>query len=178
MPATLECPTSVAAASTADHGPSGGDRQELQLVTFEAGAEEFAVNILQVQEINRMLAITRVPQSPPAVEGVINLRGRIIPVLDLRQRFRLEAQAHGTETRIIVVEVAGRVLGFTVDRVHEVLRIDRAIVDPAPAMVKNHDSDYIAGVGKLEDRLIILLDLARLFGDQTLAQMDQIAAAA
>jgi purine-binding chemotaxis protein CheW len=135
----------------------------LQLVTFEVAGEEFAVDILKVQEINRMMSLTRVPSSPPAVEGVINLRGKIIPVLDLRRRFGMNAGQKSDDMRIVVVEVHRRVIGFIVDSVHEVLRISASIVEPAPAMVCSVDSEFIAGVGKLEDRLLILLDLDRLF---------------
>jgi purine-binding chemotaxis protein CheW len=136
---------------------------QLQLVTFEVASEEFAVDILSVQEINRMMQITRVPQSPPEVEGVINLRGKIIPVLDLRRKLRLPSAERTEHNRIVVVEVSGRVLGFIVDRVHEVLRIDSGVVEAAPSMTGSIDSDFIAGVGKLDDRLIIMLDLERLF---------------
>lgn len=137
--------------------------QQLQLVTFGLGEEEFAVDILAVQEINRMMSLTRVPQSPPEVEGVINLRGKIIPVIDLRRRFGLTPSEQSEQSRIIVVEVHSRVLGFIVDRVSEVLRISSKIVEPAPTMVCSVDSDFIAGVGKLPDRLLILLDLSKLF---------------
>ena len=152
---------------------NGGNRQtggstQLQLVTFGIGEEEFGVDILAVQEINRMMELTRVPQSPPEVEGVINLRGKIIPVLDLRKRFGLSTTEHSEQSRIIVVEVQARTLGFIVDRVHEVLRIESSIVEPAPAMVCSIDSDFIAGVGKLQDRLLILLDLNKLFQAQAL----------
>jgi purine-binding chemotaxis protein CheW len=140
-----------------------GKSAPLQLVTFGLGTEEFGVDILAVQEINRMMELTRVPQSPADVEGVINLRGRIIPVLDLRKRFGMAVTAHSEASRIIVVDVLGRTLGFIVDRVQEVLRIESSIVEPAPTMACSIDSDYIAGVGKLEDRLLILLDLERLF---------------
>lgn len=140
---------------------------QLQLVTFEVSGEEFAVDILSVQEINRMMELTRVPQSPPEVEGVINLRGRIIPVIDLRKRFGMAAAERNDSNRIIVVEVHGRVIGFIVDRVHEVLRIDGGIVEPAPAMVCSIDSEFIAGVGKLQDRLLILLDINKLFQEST-----------
>lgn len=156
--------TSMAASIASqkmDMQASGND--QLQLVTFGLAHEEFAVDILAVREINRMMALTRVPQSPPEVEGVINLRGKIIPVVDLRKRFSMETQQHSEQSRIIVVEVHGRVIGFIVDRVNEVLRISRKIVEPAPSMVCSVDSDFIAGVGKLNDRLLILLDLAKLF---------------
>ncbi len=111
-----------------------------------------------------MMQITRVPQSPHFVEGVINLRGKIIPVVDLRRRFGLPASESHGDNRIIVVEIHGRVIGFTVDRVNEVLRISPGIVEPPPSMVSGVDSEYVQGVGKLEDRLLILLELRRLFG--------------
>jgi purine-binding chemotaxis protein CheW len=137
----------------------------LQLVTFEVSDEEFAVDILAVQEINRMMDLTRVPQSPADVEGVINLRGKIIPVIDLRKKFGMASGTRTDHNRIVVVEVHKKVIGFIVDRVHEVLRISSDIVEPAPAMVCSIRSDFIAGVGKLKDRLIILLDIAKLFGE-------------
>ncbi len=158
-------------------GEHGGDDQ-LQLVTFEVAGEEFAVDILAVQEINRMMALTRVPQSPPEVEGVINLRGKIIPVLDLRKRFGLDASERTEHNRIVVVEVHGRVIGFIVDRVHEVLRIPSSIVEPAPQMVCSINSEFIAGVGKLEDRLLILLDLSRLFDARTVDETQTASVAA
>ncbi len=152
--------------------------QQLQLVTFEVAGEEFAVDILRVQEINRMMALTRVPQSPPEVEGVINLRGKIIPVADLRKRFGLPAAERSEASRIVVVELQGRTLGFIVDKVNEVLRISSSIVEPAPTMVCSIDSDFIAGVGKLEDRLLILLDLCKLFHAETIAAAGTLRAAA
>ncbi len=151
--------------------------EQLQLVTFGVGSEEFAVDILSVQEINRMMELTRIPQCPPEVEGVINLRGRIIPVVDLRKRFGLEASKQDEQSRIVVVEVHEKTIGFLVDRVHEVLRIDRSIVEQAPSIVSSIDSEYIAGVGKLEDRLLILLDLGRLFAASTVKEMEESAAA-
>ncbi|MBX9736292.1 MAG: chemotaxis protein CheW [Phycisphaerales bacterium] len=179
--------TSDTVASTATPARSGKPRlsaehteadanSQLQLVTFGLGEEEFAVDILKVQEINRMMALTRVPSSPPEVEGVINLRGKIIPVVDLRRRFGLPSAERSAQSRIVVVEVHGRVIGFVVDRVSEVLRISRSIVEPAPSMVCSVDSDFIEGVGKLEDRLLILLDLARLFNSVQLNAISQAAA--
>jgi purine-binding chemotaxis protein CheW len=154
-------------------GEAGTD--QLQLVTFDVAGEEFAVDILAVREINRMMTLTRVPNSPPEVEGVINLRGKIIPVIDLRRRFGLTQSDHSQDSRIVVVEVNERVVGFIVDRVHEVLRIQKSIVEPAPEMVCSIDSDFIAGVGKLEDRLVILLDVAKLFADGIMRKLDQVA---
>lgn len=157
---------------------AAADSELLQLVSFEVGKEEYAVPILSVQEINRMMQITRVPQSPPFVEGVINLRGKIIPVIDLRKRFGLSKLENSDDVRIIVVEIASRVIGFTVDRVNEVLRINANIVEPAPAMVSGIDTDYVQGVGKLDDRLLILLNLEKLFTPDEFAEIDQNAKAA
>ncbi|MEO0482233.1 MAG: chemotaxis protein CheW [Planctomycetota bacterium] len=172
---TQESDSAVQGTATADERAAS---DQLQLVTFEVGREEFAVDILRVQEINRMMDLTRVPQSPPEVEGVINLRGKIIPVIDLRKRFELPTESRCEHNRIVVVEVHGRVIGFIVDRVHEVLRINRSIVDAAPPMVCSIDSDFIEGVGKLEDRLLIMLNLARLFAADFVDQADAVAAAA
>lgn len=141
----------------------------LQLVSFMVGTEEFAVSILHVQEINRMMAITRVPQSPPFIEGVINLRGKIIAVMDLRKRLGMPATPKTGDARIIVVEVASRAIGFTVDSVNEVLRIDARIVEPPPAMVCGLDTAYVQGVGKLGERLLILLNLEHLFSSESLS---------
>ena len=154
-------------------GQASSEGELLQLVSFEVGDEEYAVPILSVQEINRMMQITRVPQSPAFVEGVINLRGKIIPVVDLRKRFGLTELENSDDVRIIVVEVANRVIGFTVDRVNEVLRINSNIVEPPPSMVCGIDTDYVQGVGKLDDRLLILLHLEKLFSATEIAEIDQ-----
>lgn len=141
-----------------------GDREQelLQLVTFHVGTEEFGVNILEVREINRMMDITRVPHAPPFVEGVINLRGQVIPVVDLRSRFGLAAGERDKSTRIVVVELPGKVVGFLVDSVSEVLRVSTSRVEPPPALTGGVESVYIRGVVKLEDRLLILLDMQKL----------------
>ncbi|SNR87076.1 purine-binding chemotaxis protein CheW [Humidesulfovibrio mexicanus] len=138
----------------------------LQLVTFNIGDEEFGVDILRVQEIIRSMDITRVPQSPAFVDGVINLRGKVIPIISLRRRFGVDVKAVDKQTRIIVVEIVGMVVGFVVDGVSEVLRIDAATVEPPPAIVSGVDAEYIKGVGKLDDRLLILLDLNTLLSEE------------
>ena len=137
----------------------------LQLVTFKLGNEEFGVDILKVQEINRMMDITRIPNAPPFIEGVINLRGKIIPIVDLRKKLGFNNENGFSEktTRIIVVELDGLVLGFIVDSVSEVLRIPENTIEPPPSIVGGVESDYIEGVGKLDNRLLILLELKKLF---------------
>ena len=138
------------------------EKEVLQLVTFRLGQEEFSLDILKVQEIIRHMELTRVPRSPDFVEGVINLRGRVIPVLDLRKRFGLPDVEDTSATRIIVVEVEGVTVGLKVDGVSEVLRINADTVEPPPALVTNIESDYIKGVGKLDNRLLILLDVSKI----------------
>ena len=138
-------------------------REELyQLVNFDIANEEFGVDILKVQEIIRVPEVTRVPNCPAFVEGVINLRGKIVPVVDLRLRFNLPKIEKDNNTRIIVVELEEKTVGFLVDRVKEVIRIETAIIDPPPELVTNVQTRYITGVAKLEDRLLILLDLDRV----------------
>ena len=138
------------------------DVELLQLVTFSIGEEEFGVDILKVQEIIRTMEITKVPKAPEFVEGVINLRGKVIPIIDLRKRFGLTAKDHDKNTRIIVIEINNMIVGFVVDSVSEVLRIPANTVEPPPPVVAGLESEYISGVGKLQDRLLILLDLNRL----------------
>lgn len=142
------------------------DQELTQLVTFSIGEEEFGVNILQVQEIIRTMEITNVPRAPEFVEGVINLRGKVIPIVDMRRRFGLESKEHDKYTRIIVIENEILIVGFVVDSVSEVLRIPASAVQPPPPVVAGMDSEYIEGVGKLEDRLLILLDLDSLLDNE------------
>ena len=146
------------------------DNELLQLVTFAISEEEFGIEILRVQEIIRIMPITKVPNSPPAVEGVINLRGKVIPVIDLRKRFGMESREHDNQTRIIVIEIHGMIVGFVVDGVSEVLRIKSDTVEAPPSVVSGVESEYIKGVGKLDDRLLILLDLDKLFSCDELRQ--------
>ncbi|MGK7297140.1 MAG: chemotaxis protein CheW [Candidatus Wenzhouxiangella sp. M2_3B_020] len=138
----------------------------LQLVSFVIDNEEFGVDILRVQEIIRPMAITRVPNAPAFVEGVINLRGRIIPVVDLRTRFGLESNEQDHETRIMVVELTDKVIGFMVDEVREVIRVNRDVIEPPPELAIGIDTNYIRGVARLEERLLILLDLEEVLSEE------------
>lgn len=136
--------------------------QILQLVSFKLGKEEFGVDILKVQEIIKLIDITTVPNAPKFVEGVINLRGRVIPIIDLRIRLGMERKELDNKSRIIVVELDSKTIGFIVDEVNEVLRIPTDIIEPPPDMVLGIDTDYIIAVGKLEEKLLILLDLEKV----------------
>ncbi len=149
-----------------DVNHASGNDELLQLVSFKIGEEEFGVDILKVQEINRMVEITSVPNTPLHVEGIINLRGKVIPVIDLRTRFGIPKRDHDKNTRIIVVELGGRIIGFVVDAVSEVLRIPKSVTEPPPPVVAGIEADYITAVGKLEDRMLILLDLEKVLGQE------------
>ena len=144
----------------------------LQLVGFKIDSEEFAINILIVQEIIKLLKITKVPNAPNFVEGVVNLRGRIIPVINLRTRLGMDEKKYDAETRIIVVDLSDKTIGFIVDEVKEVLRIPKSITEPPPEIVSGVDSEYITAIGKLEDRLLILLDLTKILSN---SEHEQIA---
>ena len=130
----------------------------MQIVSFRLGDEEFGIDILRVQEIIRLQDLTHVPNSPDFVEGVINLRGSVIPIIALRKRFGLPEEAHDRQTRIIVIEIEGMVLGFIVDSVSEVLRIPVSTVVPPPRL-ERIEREFVSGVCKLDDRLLILLDV-------------------
>ncbi len=138
---------------------------DYQLVTFKLDEEEFGVDILKVQEIIRTVEITVVPKMPGYMEGVINLRGKVIPVVNLRTRFSKPPTEQSSNTRIVVVNLNNITVGLLVDSVSEVLRLSEDVVEPPPPIMEGGmDTDYIKSVGRLEDRLLILLDLEKVFG--------------
>ncbi len=137
----------------------------LQFVTFTLGNEEYAVDILNVQEINRITDITQVPNSPDYVEGVINLRGKVIPVINLRKKFHMEEKPTDDTSRIIIMEISGITNGLIVESVSEVLRIASSALEPPPPMSSDIQSHFIKGIAKLDTRLIILIDLNKLLNE-------------
>ena len=143
-----------------------------QFVTFNLGDEEYAIEILKVQEIIRMIAITRVPNSPEFINGVINLRGKVIPVMDLGKRIGLIEKETNNDSRIIVVEIQHKIIGFIVDKVNIVLRINKNIIEPTPQMVGKIESEFINGIAKMENSLLILLDLEKIMEP---AELDELA---
>lgn len=141
------------------------ERAELiQLVTFSLGDEEYGVNVLKVREIIRMTPITRVPNALPYVEGVINLRGKVIPIASIRRKLRLEDVERDSRTRIMVMEVGSELMGYIVDAVSEVIRITGNEIQPPPAVVNGGlEQDCLFGVINRNERLLVLLDLEKLF---------------
>jgi purine-binding chemotaxis protein CheW len=136
--------------------------REEQIVVFKLAEQTYGVDIGAVAEIIRMESITRVPRAPEFVEGVINLRGRIIPVIDLRKRFGLPEGEQTRQSRIIIVEIGGMTIGMIVDAVLEVLRIPAETIEPPPAVVDGVDVAYLRGIALWEERMIILLNLQKI----------------
>lgn len=158
----MEQQTKQMETPTASPGNPGTSSEEpLQIVSFRVGSEEFGLDILRVQEIIRHQHLTRVPNSPDFVDGVINLRGQVIPVIALRKRFGLDEPPHDNQARIVVLEVQSMVLGFIVDSVPEVLRIPASAV-VAPPRFGKVEREYVSGVARLDNRLLILLDVDRI----------------
>lgn len=139
------------------------DVYEIQLVVFKLAKEFYGIDISSVQEIIKIQDITRVPKAPGFVEGVINLRGKIVPIVDLRRRFELGQTERTKDTRVIVVETSGNIVGFIVDLVTEILRFSSDSLEPPPPIFSGIDAEYIKGVAKVDERLIVLLDINLMF---------------
>jgi purine-binding chemotaxis protein CheW len=135
---------------------------EHQLVVFELANEYYGINIAVVESIIKMQAITQLPQTPTYIKGVTNLRGTVLPVIDLRIRFGLESQKDTKQTRVIIVTMGSVKVGLMVDGVSEVLRIPDESIEPLPPMVNSVNSDFLKGIVRLEDRLIILLEVQKV----------------
>ena len=147
---------------------------DLHIVGFRVGAETFGVPITYVHEIVRVPAITSVPDAPEFVEGVINLRGKIVSVVDLRKRFGETKVDPHKKNRVIVVESDGKLVGLIVDSASEVMRIPNADIEPPPSVLQNSESSYVTGVGKLQNRLIILVDLKRVLQRGELRKLSEV----
>ncbi len=150
----------------------------MQLVSFRLAQEEYGIEITKVQEIILMGEITRVPQTPDYIKGLINLRSTVIPIVDLRLRFGLPKEEPTDETRIMVVNVAGKTIGIIVDAVSEVLRIGHEQIAPPPPTVAGLGQEYLTGLVKLDSRLLILLDIDKILGQDERAAVDAVAAGA
>ncbi len=177
MSATLAEPR-AARPSQPTASPAGGERVNAsaagvsQIVSFRLANEEYGVDIMRAQEIIMMGQITRVPEVPDYICGLINLRGHVIPIVDLRKRFGLSAKDNDEHTRIIVVNVASKTIGIVVDAVTEVLRINADQIEPPPSSVSGIDHDYIRGLVKLQEKLLILLNIERILSRGEQLQLD------
>jgi len=149
-----------------------------QLVSFRLAQEEYGIEITRVQEIILMGEITRVPQTPQFIKGLINLRSTVIPIVDLRTRFSLPDQEASDETRIMVVNVVGKTIGIIVDAVSEVLRVSPNQISPPPPTIAGLGKEYLTGLVKLQNRLLIMLDIDRILGEEGDTAAEAIAAGA
>ncbi len=143
----------------------------LQLVTFFLDGQEYGVNILDVQEIIRRTEVTRLPNAPAAIVGILNLRGMVVPIVDLRLRFGMSATQAAEKTRIIVLALGGSVFGILVDGVSEVLSIEQARIESAPTVSTQGHGQCVCGVGKLRDRMILLLDTSQMADNELLTSI-------
>ena len=147
----------------------------IQLVSFELEGEEYGIDVLAVREIIRMPSITKMPNTPHYVDGIINLRGTVVPIISLRKRFGLMEREQDRSSRILVMEVGNSLTGFVVDAVAEVIRITASEIQPPPAIVQgNVSQDCITGVINHAERLLIVLDLNRLFSDEEKAVFEML----
>ena len=156
---------------TTSHDTSGG-----KFLTFFLGNEEYGIAILKVQEIIGMMNITTVPRTPSFIRGVINLRGKVIPIIDLRLKFAMPSVDQTEETCIIVVQAQGVEMGLVVDRVSEVLDIASADIDEAPSFGTDVETDYLLGIAKSEGRVKLLLDIDRVLSTPEVAVLPTLTA--
>jgi len=143
----------------------------MQLVSFRLAGEEYGIEIIKVREIILMGEITAIPETPDYVKGLINLRGTVVPIIDLRLRFGLPLGEITDESRIVVVNVAGKALGIVVDAVDEVLRITGEQIAPPPPTVAGMGREYLIGLAKLGERLLIMLDVDKILTREDVAAM-------
>lgn len=139
----------------------------IQLVSFHLDNEEYGVEVLKVREIIRMVNITHMPNTPSYIDGIINLRGKVIPIISMRRRFGLMDMENNNQTRVIIMDVGGEMLGFTVDAVSEVIRVSASEIQPSPSVATNGiGQEYIAGVINHAERLLVLLNLDLMFSNE------------
>ena len=148
-----------------------------QMIIFRVGAEELAVDILLVKEVVMMREVTPVPETDFYVEGVMNLRGSLVPVVDLRKRLRARRVVSGPDQRILIARFDGKLIGLIVDGTSEVVRISRGMIEPALDIIRELDADYVAGIINLNERFITLMDLERALTGDVTRELEQVMAA-
>jgi purine-binding chemotaxis protein CheW len=161
--------------------PTVGDRTGIEIagreyLAFTLGKEEYGLDILKVQEIRGYEAVTRVANAPEFVKGVVNLRGIIVPIVDMRIKFKLGEPTYDQFTVVIILNIAGRVVGMVVDSVSDVITLTPDQVKPAPDMGSALNTDYLVGLGTLDERMLILIDIDRLMSSSDMGLIEQVAA--
>jgi len=149
-------------------------RQEIQLACFRIGTEFYALDIMRIKEIIRPQRLTAVPKAPAFIEGVINLRGAVVPVVDLRKRFDLPSTDLDRRTRVLICALAGKIIGLIVDEVAEVRRYTRKEIQPSPQFLKGRGSEFFLGVCRRDDQLVMLLDLERILSSAEKIDLEAI----
>jgi purine-binding chemotaxis protein CheW len=144
-----------------------------EFLTFTLGTEEYGIEILKVQEIRGYDAVTKIANSPEFIKGVVNLRGTIVPIVDMRIKFNLGNAEYNEFTVVIILNVAGRVVGMVVDSVSDVIALTGAQIRPTPDFSSTFDTKYITGLGTLEERMLILVDIEKLMSASDMALIDQ-----
>ena len=147
-----------------------------ELLTFTLGAEEYGIDILKVQEIRGYDAVTAIANSPEFIKGVINLRGIIVPIVDLRIKFHLGSVVYDQFTVVIILNVAGRVVGIVVDGVSDVIALTAEQIKPAPEFSSTMDTQYINGLGTVDERMIIVMDIEKLLSSRDMELFESVAA--
>ena len=148
----------------------------VEALAFGLGQEEYGVDILKVQEIREHDAVTRIANAPDYIKGVVNLRGNIVPIVDLRLRFSLDTREQAGAGVVIVLNVAGRVIGMVVDAVSDVVSLGADEILPAPRMGTTLDTEFLLGIGTIDERMLILLDIERLLSSDELGLIKRLAA--
>jgi purine-binding chemotaxis protein CheW len=148
----------------------------LEALAFTLGREEYGVDILKVQEIRGHDTVTRIANAPAYIKGVVNLRGVIVPVVDLRLRFNIDAGGDEQFSVVIVLNIAGRIIGMVVDSVSDVISLGADEIRPAPQMGSALDTDFLVGIGTIDNRMLILLDIERLMSSEELGLIERLAA--
>lgn len=147
---------------------------ENQFVIFRLGEEKYAVDILNVGGISEFREVTKVPNAPVFIDGIINLRGDIIPIVNLKKRFNIPEKQADSDTRIIINNIKGKDIGFIVDEASQVIKIDDADIEDAPDIIKGADRQYISGVGKVNEQIVILLNLEKILSDDEQKAVNEI----
>jgi len=147
-----------------------------EYLAFKLGSEEYGIDILKVQEIRGYEAVTRIANAPEFIKGVINLRGIIIPVVDMRIKFNLGSPVYDQFTVVIILNISGRIVGMVVDSVSDVTTLTPEQVKPAPEMGTAFSSDYMIGLGTIDERMLILVNIDKLMSSPEMGLMDQLAA--
>ncbi len=155
---------------------SSTDPASREFLAFKLGAEEYGIDILKVQEIRGYEAVTRIANAPDFLKGVVNLRGIIVPIVDMRIRFRLGEPSYDQFTVVIILNIAGRVVGMVVDSVSDVTTLAPAQIRPAPDMGTAFNTDYLIGLGTLDERMLILVDIDRLMSSEEMGLIESLAA--